>query len=95
MKFIRFIAGLWLVSATFFIWGMATIEYKVWPWKNVNKLNDSIRAFIIGHPDEPQTTPLQKLKSDYGGVPYRYIIKTTYPIEIRRSMQITPYALTV
>ena len=59
----------------FYFWGVSTMEYKVFPWKYVDSFNTEIKLFLEGHVDEPDTTAFEKLESDRGGTPYRFMIK--------------------
>lgn len=62
--------------------GVATREYQVWLWASVNEINREINNFIKGYPDEPDSTVFQKLMSDVGCIPYRYLIETVFPLNI-------------
>lgn len=86
---ITVVAGFWLVSITFFLWGTITVKYQVWPWKTIDKVYLNISDFLKGHPGEPNTTALQKLKSDFGGIPYRFLIESVPPLKIPE--QATPF----
>jgi hypothetical protein len=75
IKAIRIIAGIWLLGLLFFVWGISTVEYEIFPWRYVDKLHTEIKLFLKGHEDEPDTTAFEKLESDRGGVPYRWLTK--------------------
>jgi hypothetical protein len=75
IKAIRIIAGIWLLGLLFYIWGVSTVEYEIFPWRYVDNLHTEVKQFLKGHEDEPDTTALEKLESDRGGVPYRWFTK--------------------
>ena len=73
MKRIQLIALAYVLVAVSFIWGAMSIKYKVFPGPGLISILDEWDSFTKGHPDEPQTSPLKKLVSDMGGVPFRYV----------------------
>ncbi len=73
MNKITFFAALYCVFIAAFVWGIATATFRVFPWTYVQPIIADVMAFYVSHPDEPETTVMQRLASDMGGIPYRYV----------------------
>ena len=87
MKRIQLIALIYVFVAVSYIWGAVSIKYKIFPGPWLISILDEWDSFTTGHPDEPQTSPLKKLVSDLGGVPYRYIQEKKNTLEIPANAQ--------
>ena len=62
-------------------WGFAMGKYGVFPFPLVKDQYQEVVDFIIG--DETETTTvIQKLRSDFGSIPFRYIKKRVQPKEL-------------
>jgi hypothetical protein len=72
---ILFIFGFAVLS---FLWGFSSSYFKIFPGQKVEAFISELESFIKGHSDEPATTPLQKIISDFGGLPARYINRSPY-----------------
>lgn len=72
-KITSYISGMLLIAILIFTWGIFVGAYHFWPWETIEDVV-KLRDFVLGHPAEPKTSPLEKMESDLGGVPYRYII---------------------
>jgi len=66
------LAALFLGALFFVSWGFAMGRYKVFPFKMIKPYYHEIRAFLKGHPEE-ETSLSEKLLSDFGGVPKRFL----------------------
>lgn len=79
MNKISVAAVIYLLAVGAFIWGVSTATFKIFPWKFIEPVIAEIIAFSISHPDEPELSPFEKLASDFGGVPFRYVQKDHKP----------------
>ena len=66
------VAVLFLGALVFLVWGFAIGRYKAFPFKLIKPHYDKVLAYVRGHPEET-TTLKEKLKSDFGGVPERFL----------------------
>jgi len=69
---VRWTAIVYLVAMTFFVWGLATVRYQIFPWAYVYPLEQELSAFVRGHEAE-NTTLTGKIQSDIGMKPKRQI----------------------
>lgn len=87
MKRVQLIVLAYVLVAVSFVWGAMSIKYKLFPGPWLITALDEWDSFVKGHPDEPQTTPLKKLVSDLGGIPYRYIQEKENTLKIPANAQ--------
>ena len=68
MNIVGKIAVAYLIALIFFGWGVATMQYRIFPHATIM----AVRDFVRGDPSE-NTTVFQKLQNDFGGKPARFI----------------------
>jgi hypothetical protein len=82
MKYLSSISGAIILTLSIFLWGVATAAFEYWPWQHIKGLIE-FGEFVAGHPDEPGSSIFEKIESDSGGIPYRYLgsDKTSFEVE--------------
>lgn len=73
MKYVSIPCGLLLLAFGFFSWGLASGKLGVFPYPVIAPFAKELYDFVVSHPDEPALTTLEKLESDDGGIPYRFL----------------------
>jgi hypothetical protein len=81
MKWLSVVFGLLFVFVVSILWGGASVVYNFFPWTILKPVHKKIEAFLESHPDEPNSSVIKKLESDFGGVPYRFAQKLEDPYQ--------------
>ena len=81
MRILSILCGLVLLAAFSFAWGAATTRFKVFPYSIIQPVAQELYAFWVSDPNEPVISSAQKLESDNGGIPYRFLQRQALPFD--------------
>lgn len=65
-----------------FSWGYAASFFRIFPWELVNPAAVDVRKFLRGDPSEAVSSAYQKIISDQGGMPYRYLLQSPGKLKV-------------
>ncbi len=82
MKLLSIFSGLLLLAALFFAWGMISVRLYVFPYPQIAPVAKELYNFVRSDPNEPALSSLEKLESDNGGIPYRYLQRDALALSV-------------